>query len=112
MPAPINTLLIDGSFEELSEELAQYIDDIRKKQGDDSANTKGEITPLLKSGQQDEVLKKLVVSSSALNAAPEKGEMTIPGFARDSPKSLIQNSLLHTTYWFTLSAPLPTWTNS
>ena len=74
MPAPLNTLLIDGSFEELSEELAQYIDDIRKRQGEDNSNLRGEIAPLLEKEQQDDVLKKLVSSSAALNAAPEKGK--------------------------------------
>ena len=74
MPAPINTLLIDGSFEELSEELAQYIDDIRKKQGDESSNIKDEIGTFLDNGQHDEILKKLVVGSIALNSAPEKGK--------------------------------------
>jgi hypothetical protein len=73
MPAPVNTLLIDGSFEELSEELAQYFDDIKKKNGDESANLKGDILPLLEQNQQDEVLKKLVTGSNVLNAAPEKG---------------------------------------
>lgn len=75
MPAPVNTLLIDGSFDELSDELAHYLDDIRKKQGDDSANLQAEIAPLLEQKQQDEVLRKLVTGSNALNTAPEKGEM-------------------------------------
>ena len=73
MPAPINTLLIDGSFGELCEELAHYVDDIKKKQGDDSSNLQAEITPLLEQRQQDEVLKRLVTGSTALNSAPEKG---------------------------------------
>ena len=78
MPAPINTLLIDGSFEELSEELATYIDDIKKKQGDDSSNVQGEVAPLLQQGQKDNALKKLVAASGTLNAAPEKGTSTSP----------------------------------
>ena len=73
MPGSVNTLLIDGSFEELSEELAQYCDDIKKKQGDDTSNTRTEITTFLEQGRQDDVLKKLVTSGAALNAAPEKG---------------------------------------
>ncbi|MCJ1334458.1 hypothetical protein MMC10_011169 [Thelotrema lepadinum] len=72
MPAPVNTLLIDGSFEELSEELAQYCDDIKKKQGDEASSTRTEIAPLLEQGRQDDALKKLVTNSAALNAAPEK----------------------------------------
>ena len=75
MPAPVNTLLIDGSFEELSEELAQYIDDLKKKQSDEAANTRTEIAPFLEQGRQDDILKKLVANSIALNAAPEKGTL-------------------------------------
>ena len=73
MPGPANTLLIEGSFEELSDELAHYIDEVQKKQAIDSASTQAEITPLLEKGQKDEVLKRLVVGSEALNSAPEKG---------------------------------------
>jgi len=73
MPGPMNTLLIEGSFEELSDELAQYIEEIRKKQGEDGASLRAEITPLLEQGQKDEALKKLVTGSIVLNAAPEKG---------------------------------------
>ena len=73
MPAPINTLLIDGSFGELSDELAHYVDDIKKKQGDETSNLQAEIAPLLEQRQQDEVLKKLVTGSTVLNSAPEKG---------------------------------------
>ena len=73
MPGPSNTLLIEGSFDELADELAHYIDEVQKKQSPDSANTQAEITPLLEKGQKDEVLKKLVAASDALNYAPEKG---------------------------------------
>jgi len=69
----MNTLLIEGSFEELSDELAQYIEEIRKKQGEDGASLRAEITPFLEQGQKDEALKKLVTGSIILNAAPEKG---------------------------------------
>ena len=79
MPAPVNTLLIDGSFEELVEEFAQYIDDISKKQGDEASDIRGEVGALLEKEQQDEVLKRLVTSSSVLNAAPEKG-LSAPAF--------------------------------
>ncbi|KAK0516150.1 hypothetical protein JMJ35_000753 [Cladonia borealis] len=72
MPGPSNTLLIEGSFDELADELAHYIDEVQKKQSPDSANTQAEITPLLEKGQKDEVLKKLVAGSDALNSAPEK----------------------------------------
>ena len=73
MSGPSNTLLIEGSFEELSDELAQYIDDVRKKQGDSGPSTHSEIASLLEQGQQDEALKKLVTASSTLHQAPEKG---------------------------------------
>ena len=73
MPGPINTLLIEGSFEELADELSQYIDDVRKKLSEDSPSLKAEVTPLLEQGQKDEALKKLVTGSSFLNSAPEKG---------------------------------------
>ena len=74
MPGPTNTLLIEGTFEELVDELAQYIDDVRKKQSEDSALLRSEITPLLEQGSKDEALRRLVTSSSILNSAPEKGK--------------------------------------
>ncbi|KAL2058858.1 hypothetical protein ABVK25_000150 [Lepraria finkii] len=72
MPGPTNTLLIEGSFEELADELAHYIDDVQKKQNPESANTQAEIAPLLEKEQKDEALKKLVTASDVLNTAPEK----------------------------------------
>ncbi|KAI9759428.1 MAG: hypothetical protein M4579_002342 [Chaenotheca gracillima] len=72
MPGPSNTLLIEGPFEELADELALYLDNVKKGQGDESSNVQAEIAPLLEQSQKDEVLKKLVTSSVALNAAPEK----------------------------------------
>jgi translation initiation factor 3 subunit M len=76
MPGSTNTLLIEGSFEELAEELAQYIDGIKKTQGEEGSNIQGEIAPLSEQGQKDEVLKKIVTASAILNAAPEKGRFT------------------------------------
>ena len=73
MPGPSNTLLIEGSFEELADELAHYIGEIQKKQNHDAANLQDEVNPLVEQGKRDEVLKKLVTASSVLNAAPEKG---------------------------------------
>ncbi|OQD71258.1 hypothetical protein PENPOL_c001G07775 [Penicillium polonicum] len=80
MPAPTNTLLIEGSFSELADEFAQYIDALRKE-----GSLQSEIAPLLEPlrqqeqsegeadlKQRDEVLKKLVSSATALNSAPEK----------------------------------------
>lgn len=74
MPGPTNTLLIEGSFEELADELAHYIDEIRKKQSDDGPGIQAEITPLLEQGQKNEALKKIVTGSAVLNAALEKGK--------------------------------------
>lgn len=84
MPAPTNTLLIEGSFTELCEELAQYIDVLRSNEEGASVST--EIAPLLESlrqqeqngeeanlGQRDELLKKIVGAAAVLNNAPEKG---------------------------------------
>lgn len=76
MPGPANTLLIEGSFEELADELAHYIDEVKKKQNDDGTTVQAEITPLLEKGQKDEALKKLVIGSLALNSAPEKGSVS------------------------------------
>lgn len=86
MPAPTTTLLIEGTFTELAEEFAQYIDAVRKTEGDNSLYN--EITPLLlplrdqeqKNAepdlkQRDEVLKKLVSAASILGSAPERGEL-------------------------------------
>ncbi|KAL9101617.1 MAG: hypothetical protein Q9163_003136 [Psora crenata] len=73
MPAPANTLLIEGTFEELADELAGYIDDIQKKHNPDAASIKTDIIPLLEKDQKDDALKKLVTGSSVLNTAPERG---------------------------------------
>ncbi|KAF2757201.1 eukaryotic translation initiation factor 3 subunit M [Pseudovirgaria hyperparasitica] len=73
MPGITNTLMIEGSFEELVEELAQYIDALKRTAGEESPSTQSECVALLKeAGKQDEVLKKLVGASVALNTAPEK----------------------------------------
>lgn len=73
MPGPSNTLLIEGSFEELADELSHYLDDVRKKDGDTNTAIQTEIAQLLEQNHKDEVLKKLVTGSTALNSAPEKG---------------------------------------
>ncbi|KAL9127381.1 MAG: hypothetical protein Q9217_003737 [Psora testacea] len=72
MPAPTNTLLIEGAFEELADELAVYIDEIQKKQNPEATSVRADINPLLEKGQKDDALKKLVTGSSVLNTAPEK----------------------------------------
>ena len=73
MPGAKTTLLIEGTFEELTDEFAQYIDSLKKSQGDEGASLPPESAELLKENKKDEVLKKLVVGSQALNQAPEKG---------------------------------------
>ncbi|KAJ5088239.1 Eukaryotic translation initiation factor [Penicillium angulare] len=80
MPAPSNTLLIEGSFAELAEEFAQYVDALQKE-----GSLQSEIAPLLQPireqeqsegepdlKQRDEVLKKIVAAAAVLNGAPEK----------------------------------------
>jgi translation initiation factor 3 subunit M len=65
-----NQVFIDGTFEDLAEELAAYIDNIKKV--DEDTGLRSEVGPLLKANKKDDVLKKLVTASPALNAAPEK----------------------------------------
>jgi translation initiation factor 3 subunit M len=69
MPGPTTTMLIEGTFEELAEELAQYIDNLKN----DGTSIQTECAALLKENKKDEVLKKLVMGSQALSQAPEKG---------------------------------------
>lgn len=98
MPAPANTLLIEGSFAELAEELSQYIDNIGKSQTEDGSGLQAELAPALAElrkqeqaeeepnqaqieqiyKERQEVLKKLVAASTVLNSAPEKGLSTTP----------------------------------
>ena len=73
MPEPANTLLIEGSFEELTEELAQYLDHLKKPPSQDGNTVQAEVVRLLGDNQKDEALKKLVTASVSLNSAPERG---------------------------------------
>lgn len=87
MPAPTTTLLIEGSFSELAEEFAQYVDSLNQEgQGEGQGSLQNELAPQLQqlrdqeqneqetdAKQRDEVLKKLVGAAAVLNAAPEKG---------------------------------------
>jgi hypothetical protein len=93
MPGPVNTLLIDGSFEELSDELAHYLDD-RKRQGDDGTSLQADIAPLLEQGQKDEVLRRLVAASAVLNSAPEKGNFHRMG-SPHMPRSQLTGSRIY-----------------
>ncbi|RMZ75859.1 hypothetical protein DV737_g5065, partial [Chaetothyriales sp. CBS 132003] len=84
--AATNTLLVEGAFSELAEELAQYIDTVSKAEG---SGLQAEIEPILstireseQSGEapddaviqksKDDALRKIVIKASALNGAPEK----------------------------------------
>lgn len=71
MPAA-NTILIEGSFEELCTELTQYIDQTNKNAGQET-NLEAEVEPLLKEEKKEDALKKVVTASTALNSAPERG---------------------------------------
>lgn len=75
MPSLPRLALVEGAFEELSLELATFIDSLRGE----GSNLVGDITPLLADAEKgpaetdkDAVLKKLVSASSALNSAPER----------------------------------------
>jgi translation initiation factor 3 subunit M len=63
-------VFIDGTFEDLADELASYIDNLKKV--DDDAGVRAEVKPLLDANKKDDALKKLVTTSPALNSAPEK----------------------------------------
>ena len=105
MSGPSNTLLIEGTFEELADELAHYFDDVRKKQSD-SGSVQSEIAPLLEQGQRDEALKKLVAASTTLHQAPEKGVHNIIYCKIKDPDQMPQNSSPLTTYSSTSSVSL------
>lgn len=79
MAIPTNTLLIEGTFEELADELAQYIDSIRKTPAE-GATLQSEVSTLLKDGSKKEALQKIVENVSILNSAPEKGAVTVCRF--------------------------------
>ncbi|KAI1107850.1 PCI-domain-containing protein [Jackrogersella minutella] len=53
-------VFVDGTFAELAQEMADYL------------NVGDEVKPLLEKDQKDEVLKKIIIASPALNSVPEK----------------------------------------
>lgn len=53
-------VFVDGSFAELAQEIADYV------------HVGDEVRSLLEKDQQDEVLKKIVIASAALNSIPER----------------------------------------
>ncbi|EME80352.1 uncharacterized protein MYCFIDRAFT_183537 [Pseudocercospora fijiensis CIRAD86] len=76
MPGFPRLSLVEGSFEELALELAQYLDNAKE-----GSNVAAEITPLLADAEKSErpadsdrenALKKLVTGSAVLNSAPER----------------------------------------
>jgi translation initiation factor 3 subunit M len=71
MPGAVSTLLIEGTFEELAEELSIYIDNLRKSQGDDET-VRSEVVKFKDSEKKDDALKALVGAAAVLNNAPEK----------------------------------------
>ena len=90
MPGPSNTLLIEGSFSELAEELAQYIDNLSKTEPGAGAQSEiessiakireTEVSQEAKTvdatqvqKDKDDVLKKIVTKATVLNSAPERG---------------------------------------
>jgi translation initiation factor 3 subunit M len=75
MPGPTNTLLIEGSTEELADELAQYIDNLRRGQNAEGGPIQPEVNSLMQAKKVEDALKKIVANSSVLNMAPEKGEI-------------------------------------
>ena len=82
MPAPTTTLLIEGSFSELADEFAQYIDALRKNDPSLHAQVAPLLQPLRDQEQagaepnlklRDDLLKRLVSAAAVLNSAPERG---------------------------------------
>lgn len=65
-----NQVFIDGAFEDLADELASYIDNVTKVE--EAEGLRAQLKPLLEGKQKDEALKKLIIGSRALNAAPER----------------------------------------
>jgi translation initiation factor 3 subunit M len=68
--AATHQVFIDGTFEDLADELAGYIDNVKKV--DEAEGVRAEIKPLLAANKKDDALKKLVTASPVLNSAPEK----------------------------------------
>jgi translation initiation factor 3 subunit M len=73
MPGPTNTLLIEGTTEELADELAQYIDNLKRAQNAEGGPIQPEVASLMQEKKTEEALKKIMTSASVLNYAPEKG---------------------------------------
>ncbi|KAF3315550.1 hypothetical protein TWF173_003464 [Orbilia oligospora] len=71
MAATVNTLLVEGSFDDQVIELADYFDTLKGvKEGE--ATLSQELQPMLEKGEKEDVMEKLVEASSVLSQAPEK----------------------------------------
>lgn len=77
MPGIPTLSLVEGAFEELSQELASYLDTLKGE----GSTVAADIAPFIADSEdperpqetsKDEVLKKLVTASSVLNSAPER----------------------------------------
>ncbi|KAF3926503.1 hypothetical protein AA313_de0209033 [Arthrobotrys entomopaga] len=84
MASAVNTLLVEGSFDEQVLELAEYIDTL--KGGD--ATLVPELQPMLEKGEKEDVMEKLVEASSVLSQAPEKANLAIPVKSSSNSASL------------------------
>lgn len=132
MPAPTTTLLVEGNFPDLINELVEYVDSLKKNQtqnSEDAASSPlkseiegplGQYTQAEEAGDQEklnsareDVLKIIIpAASSVLNTAPERGsfdqELTTNSVARTNKRFLPpQNSSPHTTSSSTSSSPPP-----
>jgi translation initiation factor 3 subunit M len=65
----INTLLVEGPFNDQVMELAEFFDSLK---GGESGLTQ-ELAPMLEKGEKEDVMEKLVEASSILSQAAEKG---------------------------------------
>jgi hypothetical protein len=136
MPGPSKTLLTEGSFTELAEEFAKYIDNLKSQQNDEGSSLSSQVATQLSElsqlqtqeqegeglteEQDDEmmegreaVMKVLVAACSVLNTAPEKG--TIPRICVQPPVLTScppQNSPQPTTSSSTSSTKPPTPTST
>lgn len=104
MPAPTTTLLIEGSFSELAEEFAQYLDSLSQDESSLQTDLAPQLQPLRDQEQneqdtdvkqRDEVLKKLVAAAAVLNTAPEKGKPPRPFKPGQGLKILIKMNRNH-----------------
>lgn len=106
MATEINTLMVEGTFDDQIIELAQYIDTISKT--NPSQGLSLDIENFVENDQKEEALKKTVAASAALSSAPERE--FIPAYnllihlARSSPEF----PTYITTFLENLSTPPPT----